>query len=291
MHYTAAAAIARDAIDTSSVIALANRERLLGAGEAAAAEMAALDAASAALHALAQVRQAGAPDSMSDVQSERLSALLDAAWTYNAMRQQECGLECDAAAGSMTGTMFARALCAVADLPWCPACRIYQAPEALHVCTAPDAPGVATPGVALRYDRGQRAVVVSHGGTETVQDLGALLMAMGVTFADIERAFTAAQRPPTQSIYRIVARGSAPRDGRLLPKTGPNWSIDELRDCLRRTADLHRAAQGGAPPQTQPLTDADLILFAPHDWQIVTYEVRERSRQDIAAFLATNPTI
>ena len=287
MHYTAAAAIARDAIDTSSVIALANRERLLGAGEAAA-EMAALDAASAALHALAQVRQAGAPDSMSDVQSERLSALLDAAWTYNAMRQQECGLERDAAAGSMTGTMFARALCAVADLPWCPACRIYQAPEALHVCTAPD---VATPGVALRYDRGQRAVVVSHGGAETVQDLGALLMAMGVTFADIERAFTAAQRPPTQSIYRIVARGSAPRDGRLLPKTGPNWSIDELRDCLRRTADLHRAAQGGAPPQTQPLTDADLILFAPHDWQIVTYEVRERSRQDIAAFLATNPTI
>ena len=44
MHYTAAAAIAQDAIDTSLVIALANRECLLGAGLAAAAAIAALDA-------------------------------------------------------------------------------------------------------------------------------------------------------------------------------------------------------------------------------------------------------
>jgi hypothetical protein len=33
------------------------------------------------------------------------------------------------------------------------------------------------------------------------------------------------------------------------------------------------------------------VQFTPHDWQIVTYEVRERSRQDVAAFVAANPAI
>jgi hypothetical protein len=94
-----------------------------------------------------------------------------------------------------------------------------------------------------------------------------------------------------QEIYRIVARGRVPRDGRLLPKTGPNWTIDELRACLQHTADMHRGAVGGAPPNTQPVTDGDLIQFTPHDWQIVEYEVRELRRQDVAAFVAANPTI
>jgi hypothetical protein len=54
---------------------------------------------------------------------------------------------------------------------------------------------------------------------------------------------------------------------------------------------MHRGAVGGAPPNTQPVTDADLIQFTPHDWQIVEYEVRELCRQDVAAFVAANPTI
>lgn len=291
MRYTAAAAIARDTIDTSSVIALANRTCLLGAGSATATEIAALDVASAALLAQSQIRQTGLAERMPDAQSDRLSALLDAARDYNAMREQDGGLERDAAAGAMIGATFARALCAIAELPWCPACRTYQAPETLHVCTAPAAAGTVSPGVALHYDRAQGTVVVSHGDAETVQDLGALLIAMGITFDDVERALAAAPQPPAQEIYRIVARGAAPRDGRLLPKTGPNWTINELRDCLRHTADLHRAARGGAPAASAPVTDADIVQFTPHDWQIVTYEVRERSRQDVAAFVAANPAI
>lgn len=110
MRYTAAAAIARDTIDTSSVIALANRTCLLGAGSATAAEIAALDVASAALLAQSQIRQTGPAERMPDAQSDRLSALLGAARDYNAVREQDGGLERDAAAGSMTGATFARAL-------------------------------------------------------------------------------------------------------------------------------------------------------------------------------------
>ena len=227
MRYTAAAVIARDAIDTSSVIALANRTCLLGAGPAAAAEIAALDAASAALLAQSQIRQTGSAERMAGAQSERLSALLEAARVYDAMRQQDGGLERDAAAGAMIGATFARALCAVAELAWCPACRTYQAPEALHICTAPAARDAASPGVALRYDRAQGTVVVSHGDAETAQDLGALLAAMGITFADVERALAAApsrRRRRSTGLWRAARRRATAGSCRRPVRTGRSMS-------------------------------------------------------------------
>ena len=88
MRYTAAAAIARDTIDTSSVIALANRTCLLGAGSATATEIAALDVASAALLAQSQIRQTGLAERMPDPQSDRLSALLDPARDYTSRTER-----------------------------------------------------------------------------------------------------------------------------------------------------------------------------------------------------------